>query len=478
MAIDNIYTAGIAKGWKVTDASTLTRNLTLEADVAIIGTGAGGATTAEILAQAGLKVLMLEEGALRTSDNFKDMDEARAYRELYQEAAGRASSDGAIAILQGRTVGGSTVVNWTTSLRTPDNTLRHWAEVHKVTGHSAAEMAPWFTRMEERLGIAPWAGAPNPNNQVLRDGCAKLGWEWHVIPRNVRGCRDSGYCGHGCPVNAKQSMLVTSIPTALDQGAALVHHLRVERIQIGNNQVTGLLGQALDATTRKKTGIEVRITARHYVLAAGGLNTPALLLRSSAPDPHKRVGKHTCVHPTALTLAQMPQTINPFYGAPQSIASDAFQWRDGATGKMGYKLEVPPVFPSIASGIFGNWGGMLKEEMAALPHTNAMLALLRDGFVEDSPGGQVGIDSQGGPVLDYEISDYVWDGVRRAHLSMAEAQFSVGAKRVRATHLDASWVSSWAEAKKQIEALPYKKFRTALFSAHIMGCLLYTSRCV
>ena len=120
MAVDNIYDAGIASGWKVRDASTFDKNITLEADIVIVG--AGGGTAAELLTQAGFKVLMLEEGALKTSSDFKDMDEGRAYKELYQEAAGRATSDGAIAILQGRAVGGTTVVNWTASFRTPDHT--------------------------------------------------------------------------------------------------------------------------------------------------------------------------------------------------------------------------------------------------------------------------------------------------------------------------------------------------------------------
>ena len=122
MAFDNIYTNGIASGWRVTDASTLTKDRIIETDVVIIGSGAGGGTAAEILTQAGLKVLILEEGPLKTSDDFKDMDEGRAYRELYQEGAGRATSDGAIAILQGRAVGGTTVINWTSSFRTPTET--------------------------------------------------------------------------------------------------------------------------------------------------------------------------------------------------------------------------------------------------------------------------------------------------------------------------------------------------------------------
>jgi len=217
------------------------------------------------------------------------------------------------------------------------------------------------------------------------------------------------------------------------------------------------------------SGISVTIKARHYIAAGGAINTPALLLRSAAPDPHKLLGKHTLIHPVVLTLAQMPEQIDPFYGAPQSIASDHFQWLNGATGPMGYKLEVPPIFPGIGAGVLNAFGKPLQEEMAQLPHTSSVLALLRDGFVEQSPGGQVRLADDGSPILDYELSDYVWDGVRRAYLSMAELQFAAGAKRVRAAHLDANYHTSWEAAKRGIAELPLKKFRATLFTAHLMG---------
>jgi choline dehydrogenase len=469
MAIDDIYTKGIASGWKVSDASGFRDDRTLEADVAIVGSGAGGATAAEILSKAGLKVLILEEGRLRTSAHFKDMDESRAYAELYWEGAGRATSDGAVAILQGRSVGGTTTVNWTSSFATPPETLKHWAEVHEVRGHSPGEMAPWFEMMKQRLGIMPWMIPPNANNQVLKAACEKLGWEWHVIPRNVRGCLNSGYCGMGCPVNAKQSMLVTTIPGALGNGAELVHNLRVRRVVFGQGLANGLECEALDAAALKPTGVRVSVKAKHYVLAGGAINTPALLLRSQAPDPHGCTGQHTCIHPVPFTLAVMPETVNPFYGAPQSIASDHFQWKDGATGPMGYKLEVAPLFPAITAGLFGSFGNALKAEIATLPHMSPMVALLRDGFTEGSPGGTVRIDEQGHPILDYDIGGYVWDGVKRAMLSMAEAQFAAGASKVKAVHLDASYHTSWAQARAEIGSLDYAKFKVSLFTAHLMG---------
>ena len=103
---------GLARGWKVIDASRLAHDLALEADVAIVGTGAGGGVTAEILSAAGLSVVLLEEGPLKSTRDFR-MREAEAYPQLYQESASRKTLDKAITILQGRCVGGSTTVNWT-----------------------------------------------------------------------------------------------------------------------------------------------------------------------------------------------------------------------------------------------------------------------------------------------------------------------------------------------------------------------------
>lgn len=469
MAVNDIYTDGIASGWKVRDASTFTQEQTLEADVVIVGSGAGGGTAAEILSLAGLKVLIVEEGALYTARDFKDMDEARAYATLYQEGAGRTSSDGAVQILQGRAVGGTTTVNWTSSFRTPPETLKHWADRHGVQDASVEQLAPWFQRMEERLGIAPWGNAPNGNNAVLRDGAQKLGWEWHVIPRNVRGCWNIGYCGVGCPTNAKQSMLVTTIPQALRQGAELVHHLRVQTVEFGQGRVIGLLGVALDPEALKPSGVKVHIKARHYVLAGGAINTPALLLRSKAPDPHRRTGKHTCIHPVVLTLAEMPQRVDGFYGAPQSIASDEFQWKHGATGPASFKLEVAPMLPMLVSTMFGRYGTELQQDVATLPRLNSALALMRDGFVDEAPGGQVRVDDDGSPLLDYDISDYLWAGMRQAYLRQAELQFAAGAKRLRPVHLDGRWVDTPQAAKALIDWLPLQKFRTAVFTAHLMG---------
>jgi len=464
--INDIYADGIASGWKLINAATLTESRTFEADVVIVGSGAGGGTAAEILVEAGLTVLMLEEGALYTAADFKDMDEWRGYTTLYQEGGGRSTSDGAVAIFQGRAVGGTTTVNWTTSLRTPEQTLAHWSQAFGVQGADMATMGPWFERAEARLGIAPWAAEPNRNNALLRDGCEKLGWKWKTIPRNVRGCWNLGYCGMGCPTNAKQSMLVTTIPAALQKGMTLLHHARVDRLLLGPAGVEALSISALGQDVRTPTGLKLTVRARHYVLAGGAINTPALLLRSSAPDPHGTLGRRTCIHPVNATLALFDDKVNGFHGAPQSIYSDQFLWPEQGVG---YKLEVPPLQPMLTTGLFGSHGADLTRDMARLDHAQVNVALMRDGFTEATAGGRVRIDDAGNPLLDYEISDELWAAFQRSFLSMAEAQFAAGARSVRPGHLDGRDYTSWEQAREAIKSLAMQKHRVTLYTAHLMG---------
>ncbi|HYF57373.1 MAG TPA: GMC family oxidoreductase N-terminal domain-containing protein, partial [Burkholderiaceae bacterium] len=228
--------AGLERGWNVIDGARDEPPATVEVDVAIVGTGAGGGITAEVLARSGLRVALIEEGPLRSSRDF-DMRESTAYPELYQESAARKTRDAAINVMQGRCVGGSTTVNWTSSFRTPDATLAFWAAHRALPGYSPEAMAPWFEQAERRLSIAPWVVPPNENNDLLRRGAARLGIPAAAIARNVEGCANLGYCGMGCPTNAKRSMLVTTIPAALDLGATLLVRARAERLRIEGDRV-------------------------------------------------------------------------------------------------------------------------------------------------------------------------------------------------------------------------------------------------
>ncbi len=456
---------------RIFDGSAFADDLRLTVDVAVVGSGAGGAMAAEVLARAGLEVVLVEEGGYNRAADFTLL-EADAYQELYQESAGRKTADKAISVLQGRTVGGSTTVNWTTSFRTPAETLNHWAQIWNVAGLGPGDLAPWFAAVEQRLGIEPWDYEPNANNAALARGARRLGWQWGVISRNVRHCQDLGYCGLGCPVDAKQSMLLTAVPGALEAGATLLTRVRAERVLQRRGRVQGLECRALERAGIRTNGHRAIITARHVVAAGGAIGSPGLLLRSALPDPHHRLGKRTFLHLVNLSAALMPEPVRGFEGAPQSIYSDQFLWPEGegeAGGKLGYKLEVPPVHPLLGASVLRTHGPLHAEMMARFADTQAAIALLRDGFHPSEPGGTVGLRYDGSPELDYRLNDRLVDGLKRAYFSMAELQFAAGAESVLPQHTEARPYRSWAEARRAIAELTVAPHHAALFSAHVMG---------
>lgn len=461
--------SGIAEGWKAYDASTFEAARTFEADVAIVGTGAGGGTAAEILADAGLRVLMVEEGPLQSSSDFH-MFEREAYPALYQESAARKTKDGGINILQGRAVGGSTTVNWTSSFRTPPSTLAFWRERFGLADYTEHALAPWFADREAKLHVRTWREPPNANNDVLRAGAAALGIATAIVPRNVNGCWNLGYCGMGCPTNAKQSMLVTTIPAALARGAVLLSRTRAQRLVADpHGTIRTLECDAMDHGGIRPTGCRITVRARHFVLAGGGIGTPALLLRSNVADPFARVGKRTFLHPTVISAAVMPHRIDPFAGAPQSVYSDHFLKEHAIDGPVGYKLEVPPLHPVLTATTMTAFGIEQARVMERFRKTSAIIALLRDGFNEQSQGGHVELKSDGSPLLDYPIGSYLWEGARRAFDTMARIQFAAGARSVFPLHESAVPYRTLREARRAIASLSMEVLRTRVASAHVMG---------
>ncbi len=459
---------GLTRGWHVLDASRDPLPAMLRADVAIIGTGAGGGITAEVLARAGLKVVLIEEGPLKTSRDFS-MRENEAYPQLYQESAARKTRDQAITILQGRCVGGSTTVNWTSSFRTPDETLNWWGERWALPGYEPEALSPWFAQAERRLGIGPWLVPPNENNDLLRRGGMKLGIPVPAIQRNVRGCLNLGYCGMGCPANAKQSMLVTTVPAALELGATLLTRARAQRLRIVGRRVEAIEVQALDADGLRPSGRSVEIRAAHVVLAGGAINSPAVLLRSEAPDPRGIAGTRTFLHPVVLSVADHEQEVRGFEGAPQTRYTDHFLGIDPIDGPIGFKLEAPPIHPVLFAVNLAGFGPEHAAAMRRFAHAHALLALMRDGFHERSPGGRVRLRDDGSPVLDYPLDDFVFDGARRAFRAMAEIQFAAGARSVRIGHERATPQTTLAGLLAELDRLVLAPFDTKVVSAHVMG---------
>jgi choline dehydrogenase-like flavoprotein len=448
----------------VIDGSAAASDLVLSCDVCIVGTGAGGAVTAAILAEAGVDVLLIEEGGYYTSNDFT-MREKDVTPRLYQEGGARTTKDLAISILQGKAVGGTTVVNWTTSFRTPEDVVAHWRDKHDVKGFAYADLVPHWDAIEKRLAIAKVPEESlNANNKKLFDGCKALGWEADTLKRNVYLCMQTGFCGLGCPVNAKRSMLVTMIPDAIEAGAKLVFRARADRFETKGNAIESLGATLLDAEGITPTGKKLTVKAKRFVTSCGAINSPALLLRSDIRDGD--VGARTFLHPVIGSGGIYEDEIDPFRGAPQSAASHHFAHRQG---DVGFFMEAVPFYPSLSAGAFPSFG---SEHLAFARKTKNVathIALAIDGFHDELPGGRVSVRKSGAPLLDYPIPQKLWTMFRFAQKRLAEMQFASGAKEVVTLHDPTVSMKSKDEIDRVVDAAPFDVGRLPVFTAHQMG---------
>ncbi|HEX2161893.1 MAG TPA: GMC family oxidoreductase N-terminal domain-containing protein [Thermoleophilaceae bacterium] len=188
------------------------RDTELECDVVVVGSGAGGGTAAAVLAGAGLDVVVLEAGPYSDDADF-DGSERTAIRTLYAGAP-TATVDQSLSLLAGACLGGGTVINYSTSFRTPDAIRADWAG-HGVHAFAERDFDASLDAVCERLGVNHEHAAPSSRDRALRDGCMALGWHVDAMPRNVRGCDQGevcGYCPFGCRLGAKQSTLKPGSP--------------------------------------------------------------------------------------------------------------------------------------------------------------------------------------------------------------------------------------------------------------------------
>jgi choline dehydrogenase-like flavoprotein len=446
--------------------SQISEDLSLDCDVCIVGSGAGGAVVAQRLATAGKRVIVLEDGGFHQSARF-DLTERNMFRRLYQEGGARATADQSMAILQGRAVGGTTVINWTTCFRTPERVMTWWAEHHGVEGLTHEALVPHWERIEQRLNVQQMRlDQVNANNMMTWRGLEALGWHKDLLFRNVKNCAHTGYCGMGCVIDAKQSMLVTFIPEAVNAGADVYANAWVERVEIEGRHVTGVIAKVRDPLTDRFTGRTITVRPRITVLSGGAINTPALLLRSEL-DPSGRTGKRTFFHPALGAVGVHAARVNPFVGSPQYVYSDQFV--EPEPGKMGFLLEGAPMFPMSMGGLMTGLGAERQAALEVLPYSALTGALLHDGFDPDDPdeGATITLQSGGRPKIDYKWTERLQQGVRDAMRATMQIQLAAGAEQVFSSN--GIYVRSEDDIARWVDHAPFRPGDLPLFVAHCMG---------
>ena len=433
------------------------RDTTLDCDVGVVGSGAGGGVAAAVLAQAGLDVVVLEAGGHFEAPDF-DGAELDGLRRLYHGRGTTASDDHGIGILAGACLGGGTVVNYTTSFRTPDELRAEWG---------GAFASDEFTRaldvVCERIGVNTDHNRVSKREEVVRRGLEALDWHVDFMPRNVRGCDQGmvcGYCGYGCPLGAKQSTMRTWLVDAQSAGARMLVRTRADR-------VTLRAGAASGVEARTAEGHRVEVRCRAVVAACGSIETPALLRRSGVGSPE--LGRNLHLHPVGGALGVFDDQIWPWEGTLQAIYSDEVQ---------SAKLETTAMHPALLVGAMP-WRGSTQhaELMAYLPRISFVGVLLRD-----RDPGRVRVGRSGQPVVRYRLSAQDASRMRAGTEAAARVLEAAGAKRIVSSHAklvayEPGRRGSVETFMEDADACGWGPGRVALYSFHQMGTAALGSVC-
>jgi choline dehydrogenase-like flavoprotein len=395
---------------------------TLQADVCVVGSGAGGGVIAAELQKAGRSVVVLEMGQYRNESDFKQL-ELPGMLELYLGGGLATSEDGSIAIFAGSTLGGGTVVNYMNCIRTPENIRREWAAMG-IEGIDRPDYERHIDAVWERLAVNDTATSHNRTHKKLIEGCEKLRYPQRALTRNTDvSCEDPsvcGYCFAGCQKGCKQSTMKTFLQDAANAGARFVVGCRAERILVRDGRAAGV-----EATVTHEDGSTTRLSvnAPSVVVACGSIESPALLLRSGIGGP--AAGKHLRLHPASLVVGVYEQPIEGWIGQIQSALSDEFK---ECEGEHGFLIEAVGVSPAIqAMSLPWVDGGQHKELIArTLKHSAPFVSVARD-----HGEGQVLIDDHGRAVTRWSFSDEIDARMfRRAMVELAKLQRAAGAKEI------------------------------------------------
>ncbi len=428
-------------------------DLRLECDVVVVGSGAGGATAAAVLAEAGLRVIVLEEGGWYPTEEFS----ANIPEMLGKLMRGGASTvmvgRSPVPYLEGRCVGGTTVVNGGMCWRTPEKVLDTWVRERGLAHLAPKALEPHFDAVESAIDARYQdPGSEGGVNDRFKAGADALGWKLSRNKRNQRHCVGSNDCVTGCPTGAKRSTAESWLPRFYAAGGRLFTHFKVERVRTRQGRATGLAGTILDPVGARRFTVE----ARAVVLSCGAIQTPLLLQRNKLCKPCGHVGRHFTIHPNIKMAARFDTPVDSLRGTHQA-------WQCMEFGDEGI-LMAPGAIPlAFMSAIFPSFGPRLAERLRDYRYiaTGGIL-------VDDHAEGRIRALPFGVPYIRYDVTDVDQSKFVRAAALMAELYFAAGANEVYTPfhHLP---VIGGPDDIAKLYAHPPRVEDTEYFTAHLMG---------
>lgn len=405
----------------IIDGELLDRCLEEAFDYVVVGSGAAGAVAAHVLAQSGASVVIVEEGPWVRTREF-DGRVYGAFKRMFRDAGAQVIEGRAyVPLLQGRCVGGSTVMNSAIVHRTPEDVLEEWRQRFGLGETiSARALEPHFTALERELSARVVGDdALGDNNRLFLEEASAQGIPARRMLRYERGCRGSGQCLTGCPTGAKQAMNVTYVPWALALGAHLICSCRVERILVEGGRACGVLARTVQggaAGDRRSQRVVLR-ARRAVVVAASTIQTPNLLRRSGVRAC--ALGQHFQCHPGYAIAGLFDRPVEINSGVTQG--AEAIHLRRSER----IKLETLGMPPELAAARIPGIGRELMRRFGAFSHLAIWAVVVRaeaEGEVKRGWGGR--------DKVRWQPSRVDVERARKGAALLARLLFEAGAREV------------------------------------------------
>lgn len=450
--------------WSPLPTLEIEGDTTLDCDVVVLGSGAGGGVAAGVLAEAGLDVVVLENGP-NPDPRAMTQIEGDMLQSLYLDGGMLMTQSGSMPILAGGCVGGGTVINYTTSFALPESVRDEWDRTSGLRLFTSARFAESLDRVSVRARVATEWSPPGRRDELLEQGLNALGWHVDRLPRNVTGClagAECGFCPYGCRHGAKNSTDRVYLRDATGRGARVICHCNADRVTTEAGQATGVLATVRQPDAEPST---LKVRARSVVVACGSIHTPAVLARSGISLP--ALGGNLHLHPVSAANGIFPDRVEPWTGALQTRYSDEFADLDEGYG---VKFETAPVHFALAASAYG-WESAtrLRGDVARLSHTGVVGILLRDRHT-----GRVRVGRDGRPRVHYDVSEYDASHMRTGLRAAARVLAAAGATEILSLHtppvrirpVGDRWLDDWDRAA---DAHGFRRCRMSYVSFHQMG---------
>lgn len=385
---------------------------TIDCEVLIVGSGAGGASVADVLTRAGLDVLMVEEGPYVSQDDIPHSASQSIQRLWRGGGLTAALGSTTVAYAEGCCVGGGTEINSAIFQRTPPELLADWAMDYRIDAFGPDELKPYFDRAAKVVNASLTPGPLDDASEILRRGAEKMGWKVSQLELAQRSGADSHLGSRASLSFDKQSMTATLIPAAITRGLRLLAECRVTKLLRRGRRNIGA-----KAVARGYDGAlhSVHINARNVFLCAGAIHTPTLLRRSRITA---RVGDTLRLHPSLKMVCLFDNEINANLSPHPLYAITEFM----PDQRIGGSVFLPGYFGMVLAEDWEQRAWMLPEwRSCGIYYT--MARGCGTGSIRVLPGAVE-------PLVRYRLNETDWHNLAEGVARLGQAMFAAGAKKV------------------------------------------------